>query len=87
LQQNVIKFPVLEELNIALTSELKKKMNSGIFTGLNPKQVSSEIYKTMGSGVTRKDLETLTRTYALQAGSTAREVMFKKNEDVIKNYV
>ncbi|MCK5506664.1 MAG: hypothetical protein KAJ10_15980, partial [Thermodesulfovibrionia bacterium] len=73
-------------LDIAAGQQARKIIKAGRIEGKSIQSMTAQIYDALGGTTSRRNIETLSRTYTGTASGYARELTYKENDDIIKGY-
>jgi hypothetical protein len=73
-------------LSDAIGKEARKLITDARTEGKGIRSMTAEIYDALGGAVSRRNIETLSRTYTATASSYARELLYRQNDDIIKGF-
>jgi hypothetical protein len=73
-------------LDTAIGSQVRKEVSLARIEGKGINKMTSEIWRSLGGAATRREVETISRTYTATASSYAKRLTYEQNADVIKRY-
>lgn len=74
-------------LDTAIGSEVRSMISDARIRGVGINKMTSEIFNALGGQVSRRNIETVSRTYTATASSYAKRLTYEQNSDVIKGYL
>ena len=73
-------------LDTAIGSQVRKDIALARIEGKGINKMTSEIWRSLGGVATRREVETISRTYTATASSYAKRLTYEQNADVIKGF-
>lgn len=73
-------------LSDAIGKEARRLITDARIEGKGIRSMTAEIYDALGGAASRRNIETLSRTYTATASSYARELLYRQNDDIIKGF-
>lgn len=77
---------LVDHLTDGIGQEVLSGIQRGRLEGKGIKEMSRGIWKDLDGAVSRRNIETVSRTYTATASSYTRELTYKQNSDIIKGY-
>ena len=73
-------------LDTAIGSQVRKEVSLARIRGEGIQKMTGDIWRSLGGAATRREVETVARTYTATASSYAKRLTYEQNSDVIKGY-
>lgn len=73
-------------LDTAIGSQIRKEVSLARIKGEGIQRMTGDIWRSLGGAATRREIETVARTYTATASSYAKRLTYEQNSDVIKGY-
>lgn len=75
-----------DHLDTAIGAQVRKDIKQARIEGVGIKEMKNEIFDSLGGQVSKREIETVSRTYTATASSYAKKLTYEQNSDVIKGY-
>jgi hypothetical protein len=73
-------------LDTAIGSQVRREVALARIRGEGIQKMTGDIWRSLGGAATRREIETVARTYTATASSYAKRLTYEQNSDVIKGY-